>query len=55
MQKNKGSLPIRTFEEIEGIMQAEEEMGNTVQRKMADTYKKLRIQNKRNSQFNSQF
>ena len=30
MQKNKSTLPIRTFEEIETIICAEEELGNTV-------------------------
>jgi len=38
-------LPINTFQEIESIFQNDEENQN--QRKMADTYRKLRIQNQK--------
>ena len=44
-------LPINTFQEIESIFQNDEENQN--QRKMADTYRKLRIQNQKTKQFQS--
>lgn len=43
MQKNLDNLPVKAFDEIEGIMQAEETLNQSTTRKMADTYKKLRI------------
>ena len=47
MQKNIQELPVKAFEEIESIMQTEEAVNQSTTRKMADTYKKLRIQSRK--------
>ena len=52
MQKNMNELPVKTFKEIESIIESEEThitKTPTNTRKMADTYKKIRMQSRKQS------
>lgn len=50
MQQNMNELPVKTFEQIESIIESEETfITKTPTRKMADTYKKIRMQSRKQS------
>jgi flagellar biosynthesis protein FliP len=46
MQKNMNDLPTKTFEQIENIIESES-LTKTPTRKMADTYKKIRMHSRK--------